>query len=68
VRAAQLDILRNIAAHCDGIRCDMAMLLLSDIFAKVWGPSIGAPTHPEKEFWAEAHAAVPDLILLAEAY
>jgi len=40
VRAAQLDILRNIAAHCDGIRCDMAMLLLNDIFAKVWGPSI----------------------------
>jgi len=42
VRAAQLDILRNIAAHCDGIRCDMAMLLLNDIFAKVWGPSIAA--------------------------
>jgi hypothetical protein len=46
----------------------MAMLLLNDIFARVWGPSIGALTQPEKEFWAEAHAVVPDLILLAEAY
>jgi hypothetical protein len=46
----------------------MAMLLLNDIFSKVWGPSIGALTQPEKEFWAEAHAAVPDLVLLAEAY
>jgi hypothetical protein len=68
LRAAQLDILRTIAAHCDGIRCDMAMLLLNDIFAKVWGPSIGGLPQPEKEFWAEAHTAVPDLILLAEAY
>jgi hypothetical protein len=68
LRAAQLDILRTIAAHCDGIRCDMAMLLLNDIFLKVWGASIGALTQPDKEFWAEAHAALPDLILLAEAY
>jgi len=68
LRAAQIDILRTIAAHCDGIRCDMAMLLLNDIFAKIWGPSIGGLAQPDKEFWTEAHAAVPDLILLAEAY
>ena len=46
----------------------MAMLLLNDICAKIWGPSIGGLARPEKEFWTEAHAAVPDLILLAEAY
>ena len=68
LRAAQLDVLRTIAAHCDGIRCDMAMLLLNDIFAKVWGASIGGLAQPAKEFWAEAHAVVPDLVLLAEAY
>ena len=68
LRAAQLDVLRTIAAHCDGIRCDMAMLLLNDIFAKVWGPSIGDLAQPEREFWTEAHAVVPDLVLLAEAY
>ena len=32
LRAAQLADLRTIAAHCDGIRCDMAMLQLNDIF------------------------------------
>jgi hypothetical protein len=68
LRAAQLDVLRTIASHCDGIRCDMAMLLLNDIFAKVWGASVGDIAQPEREFWAEAHAAVPDLVLLAEAY
>jgi hypothetical protein len=46
----------------------MAMLLLNDIFAKVWGASIGGLAQPEKEFWTEAHAAAPDLVLLAEAY
>ena len=68
LRAAQLDVLRTIVSHCDGIRCDMAMLLLNDIFAKVWGGSIGGLAQPEKEFWTEAHAAAPDLVLLAEAY
>lgn len=68
LRAAQLDQLRSIAAHCDGLRCDMAMLQLNDIFAKVWGRLLRGLAAPEKEFWAEAHAAVPGLILLAEAY
>jgi hypothetical protein len=68
LRAAQLADLRTIAAHCDGIRCDMAMLLLNDIFSGVWNGFIGGFSRPEKEFWAEAHAAVPDLVLLAEAY
>src|SRR4029077_18704253 len=68
LRAAQIDILRTIAAHCDGIRCDKAMLLLNDIFAKIWGRASGGLARPEKEFLTEAHAAVPDLILLAEAY
>jgi hypothetical protein len=30
------DILESIAGRCDGVRCDMAMLLLNDIFAKTW--------------------------------
>jgi hypothetical protein len=68
LRAALINRLGIIAAHCDGIRCDMAMLQLSDIFAKVWRHLLGDTKLPEKEFWAEAHAAVPNLILFAEAY
>ena len=68
LRAAQLADLRTIAAHCDGIRCDMAMLQLNDIFNANWRHLLGNTPQPEKEFWTEAHAAVPSLTLLAEAY
>ncbi len=68
LRAAQLADLRTIAAHCDGIRCDMAMLQLNDIFDTNWRYLLGNTPQPEKEFWTEAHAAFPSLTLLAEAY
>jgi Alpha amylase, catalytic domain len=68
MRAAELATLRTIAAHCDGVRCDMAMLHLNDIFGKNWSHFLKGAPAPEKEFWTEAHAAVPGLILLAEAY
>ena len=35
-RAAMTQLLQSIAQRCDGVRCDMAMLLLRDIFAKTW--------------------------------
>jgi glycosidase len=66
MRAAQIEELRKIADHCDGVRCDMAMLQLNDIFEKIWKRFLGGA--PKKEFWKEAHRATPDLILLAEAY
>jgi hypothetical protein len=68
MRAAQLADLRIIASHCDGVRCDMAMLHLHDIFANIWGPLLHDAKPPEKEFWTEVRAAVPGLVLLAEAY
>jgi glycosidase len=68
MRAAQLAELRTIASHCDGVRCDMAMLHLNDIFEKIWGHLLHGAVAPEQEFWAKAHAAVPGLILFAEAY
>jgi hypothetical protein len=68
MRAAQLADLRTIANHCDGVRCDMAMLHLSDIFASLWGPLLRDAKPPKKEFWTEVREAVPRLILLAEAY
>ena len=67
-RAAQLRELRTIGTHCDGVRCDMAMLLLNDVFESGWRRLLGDMPQPKNEFWAEARAAVPDLTLLAEAY
>lgn len=68
MRAAQLADLRTIANHCDGVRCDMAMLHLHDIFANIWSPLLHDARPPKKEFWTEVREAVPGLILLAEAY
>ena len=28
---------RSIADRCDGVRCDMAMLMLDDVFVRTWG-------------------------------
>ncbi len=68
MRAAQLATLRTIAEHCDGIRCDMAMLHLNDIFEKNWSRFLNGAAPPATEFWIEVRLAVPNLILLAEAY
>jgi hypothetical protein len=68
MRAAQLADLRTIANHCDGVRCDMAMLHLNDIFAKTWGSLLNNVIPPKTEFWTDAHAALPGFVLLAEAY
>ena len=55
----------GIAGQCDGVRCDMAMLLLPDVFQRTWGIS------PEP-FWPKATAAVrnryPELTFMAEVY
>ncbi len=68
MRSAQLAELRNIASHCDGVRCDMAMLQLNDIFRSIWGRFLGNLPAPRREFWTDARAAVPDLTLLGEVY
>ena len=66
-----LGALLEIAEQCDGVRCDMAMLILPDIFLRVWQRLCGP--HPITEsFWVEAIAAVrarhPEFTFIAEAY
>lgn len=69
MRAAHLNELAMIAKHCDGVRCDMAMLQLNDIFGKLWARFLPpGMTAPATEFWTEAKKALPDFTLLAEAY
>jgi hypothetical protein len=71
-RAAMTEALLSVAAQCDGARCDVAMLLLNDVFDKTWSqfPSVGLA--PAGEFWAGAISAVkgrqPEFIFIAEAY
>ncbi len=70
-REAMTGELEKIAGVCDGVRCDMAMLPMSDIFSKVWSPVTGL-SKPEKEFWPESIKRIrgkrPEFIFMAEAY
>ncbi|HRS86018.1 MAG TPA: alpha-amylase family glycosyl hydrolase [Syntrophales bacterium] len=67
-RAASL--LSGMTALCDGLRCDMAHLLLNRVFAETWGERAGHG--PARDFWEEVlpplKAARPDFLLIAEAY
>jgi hypothetical protein len=55
----------KIAGQCDGVRCDMAMLVLPDVFERTWG------LRPEP-FWPRATARVreevPGFCFMAEVY
>ena len=37
LQQAMIGELERIAGQCDGVRCDMAMLVLPDVFASTWG-------------------------------
>ena len=62
---ALLGELLRIAHQCDGVRCDMAMLVLPEVFERTWGIR-SAP------FWPRATAAVraevPGFLFMAEVY
>jgi glycosidase len=65
LQRARIDELIAIAGKCDGVRCDMAMLLLPEIFERTWGIT------PEP-FWPKAtatvHARYPAFTFMAEVY
>lgn len=71
-RQAMTGVLQDIAAMCDGVRCDMAMLLLNEVFERTWKefPIPGPPA--SSEFWPEAISAIrrshPGFLFLAEVY
>jgi hypothetical protein len=67
-RDAMIGVLTTIAQHCDGVRCDMAMLVLNDVFAQTWANRVDLLWRtPDSEFWpgATRHAT---MIYLAEVY
>ncbi len=67
-RQGMIGILKNIAQYCDGVRCDMAMLVTNEIFNRTWGHFLQSWPEAKTEFWEEAIAAVPDFVWLAEVY
>jgi Alpha amylase, catalytic domain len=70
LRDAVADMLIGVGAQCDGLRCDMAMLMTNEVFARTWGERAGSP--PCAEFWPvlieRVRSAHPDLLFMAEAY
>lgn len=70
LREAAVRTLCRIAGQCDGVRCDMAMLLLNTVFAGTWGQRAGQP--PATDYWRQVIPAVradhPGFRFLAEAY
>ena len=68
-RAAMIGVLREIAAHADGVRCDMAMLVLNGVFDRTWRPVLSSEwPMPAEEFWPTATRETPSLLFLAEVY
>ena len=68
-RQAMADALVAVAERCDGVRCDMAMLVTHDVFLRTWR---GEFDPPGAQFWPAAISAVraryPDFLMLAEVY
>jgi hypothetical protein len=62
---AMSDELLRIAGQCDGLRCDMAMLVLPEVFERTWGLA-------SQPFWPPAIQRVrgrfPEFCFMAEVY
>jgi len=62
--AMRLELL-NVATMCDGVRCDMAMLILPEVFERTWGLRA-------ESFWPGSIQYVrsykPEFVFMAEVY
>lgn len=73
-RDFMINTLKMLTTFCDGVRCDMAMLNLTNTFQNTWGGvlSNNGFTKPELEFWQSAVESVkninPEFLFIAEVY
>jgi hypothetical protein len=62
---AMANELLRISEQCDGVRCDMAMLILPEVFERTWG-------RRAQPFWPlvtkAVHEKVPGFCFMAEVY
>jgi hypothetical protein len=69
-----VELVGGLARRCDAVRCDMAMLMLDDVFARTWGDRARGGPRPDggRGYWptiiAATKAARPDFQFWAEAY
>jgi len=72
LRQALINELLRIAELADGVRCDMAMLALNDVFERIWGKYTRGYQRPDTEFWIDAITRVkercPQFLFIAEVY
>lgn len=65
LQKAMIEEMRGISKRCDGVRCDMAMLVVPEVFERTWGI-------PAAPFWPQAIEAVrkehPSFVFMAEVY
>jgi len=67
-------VLSEISKYCDGVRCDMAMLALNNVFKNTWAGILEKKgwEQPAQEFWSELIGYIKnknkDFIFIAEAY
>jgi glycosidase len=70
LRQAIIETLLDISGQCDGVRCDMSMLMLNTIFERTWGEKAGAK--PEQDYWKGVIPTIkrqwPEFKFLAEVY
>ncbi len=66
-----IQTISDISGYCHGLRCDMAMLVLRDVFQKTWGRHLKKGIHA-REFWPLAvnriNSEDKQYLFLAEAY
>src|SRR4051794_38751484 len=67
LRDSVAELLIDVGSQCDGLRCDMAMLMTNEVFARTWQRPA-----PQEDFWprliGRVKAVHPDLVFIAEAY
>lgn len=69
-----INVLLQLTDICDGVRCDMAMLALNNVFKNTWSGVISKNNYEplQMEFWSEAIQKVKskraDFLFIAEAY
>ncbi len=70
LRRAAIETVLSIAEQCDGVRCDMAMLIMNSIFERTWGQRAGQK--PKSDYWPDVIPAVRAMhsrfVFMAEAY
>jgi glycosidase len=64
--------LLSVSKLCNGVRCDMAMLARSEVFANTWKRFAFTTRKSKSEFWKDAIGKIrksnPKFLFIAEAY